>query len=82
MINIDFEDVRTAMSAKGHAMMGIGRASGTNRASEAMEKAIRSPLLDDLNLRNAQGLIINIIGSGVSMDEVMSIVAIGEGHDG
>ncbi|WP_064608362.1 cell division protein FtsZ, partial [Moraxella catarrhalis] len=51
MINIDFEDVRTAMSAKGHAMMGIGRASGTNRASEAMEKAIRSPLLDDLNLR-------------------------------
>lgn len=79
MINIDFEDVRTAMSAKGHAMMGIGRASGTNRASEAMEKAIRSPLLDDLNLRNAQGLIINIIGSGVSMDEVMSIVAIGEG---
>ena len=79
MINIDFEDVRTAMSAKGHAMMGIGRASGTNRAAEAMEKAIRSPLLDDLNLRNAQGLIINIIGSGVSMDEVMSIVAIGEG---
>lgn len=77
-INIDFEDVRTAMSAKGHAMMGIGRASGSNRAAEAMEKAIRSPLLDDLNLQNAQGLIINIIGSGVSMDEVMSIVSIGE----
>lgn len=79
LINIDFNDVCTAMTAKGHAMMGIGRSSGNNRAAEAMEKAIRSPLLDDLNLRNAQGLIINIIGSGVSMEEVMSIVAIGEG---
>ncbi|OOS22654.1 cell division protein FtsZ [Moraxella pluranimalium] len=78
VINIDFMDVRTAMTAKGHAMMGIGRASGNERAAEAMEKAIRSPLLDDLNLRNAQGLIINIIGSGVGMDEVMTIVAKGQ----
>ena len=78
LINIDFNDVKTAMTAKGHAMMGIGRASGNDRAAEAMEKAIRSPLLDDLNLRNAQGLIINIIGNGVSMDEVMAIVAKGE----
>lgn len=78
MINIDFNDVRTAMTAKGHAMMGIGRSSGANRGVEAMEKAIRSPLLDDLNLRNAQGLIINIIGSGVTMEEVMAIVSVGE----
>lgn len=78
LINIDFNDVKTAMSAKGHAMMGIGRASGNDRAAEAMEKAIRSPLLDDLNLRNAQGLIINIIGAGVGMDEVMAVVSKGE----
>lgn len=78
MINIDFMDVRTAMTAKGHAMMGIGRATGADRASEAMEKAIRSPLLDDLNLRNAQGLLINIIGANVGMDEVMAVVAKGQ----
>src|SRR5690606_5341074 len=46
MINIDFNDIRTAMTAKGHAMMGIGRASGDDRARQATEKAIRSPLLD------------------------------------
>ncbi|MFB6348842.1 cell division protein FtsZ [Moraxella sp. ZJ142] len=79
LINIDFRDVTTAMRSKGYAMMGIGRSSGSDRATEAMEKAIRSPLLDDLNLTNAQGLIINIIGSGVSMEEVMAIVDIGEG---
>lgn len=83
MINIDFNDVRTAMTARGHAMMGIGRATGADRASEAMEKAVRSPLLDDLNLRNAQGLLINIIGANVGMDEVMAVVEKGQSlmHD-
>lgn len=69
LINIDFNDVRTAMTAKGHAMMGIGRASGEGRAAEAAEKAIRSPLLDDLLLKNAQGVIVNIVGSNIGMSE-------------
>lgn len=69
MINIDFNDVRTAMTSKGHAMMGIGRASGEGRAAAAAEKAIRSPLLDDLLLKNAQGVIINIAASDLGMSE-------------
>lgn len=73
-VNIDFNDVKTAMTAKGHAMMGIGRATGSNRAIEAIEKATRSPLLDDLNLCNAQGLLINILGANVTMEEVEQIV--------
>lgn len=68
-MNIDFNDIRTAMSAKGHAMMGIGRASGDNRAAQATEKAIRSPLLDDLRLENAKGLLINISAREVMMNE-------------
>ncbi|UNU73764.1 cell division protein FtsZ [Moraxella nasovis] len=69
-MNLDFQDVRTAMAARGHAMMGVGRASGENRAREATEKAIRSPLLDDLRLENAKGLIINITAADLKMDEV------------
>lgn len=68
-INLDFNDVRTAMTAKGHAMMGIGRASGDDRARQATEKAIRSPLLDDLRLENAKGLIVNITGAEIMMSE-------------
>lgn len=74
IINIDFEDVKTAMTAKGHAMMGIGRASGAGRAAEAAEKAIRSPLLDNLLLKNAQGIIINIAGADVNMREPKEVV--------
>ncbi len=77
LINIDFNDIRTAMSAKGYAMMGIGRASGEDRARQAAEKAIRSPLLDDLRLENAQGLLVNIAASEVMMsepDEIAEIV--------
>lgn len=78
VVNIDFNDVKRAMSARGHAMMGIGRASGNERATEAINKAVRSPLLDDLNLRNAKGLIINVIGSNVGMDELMAVVNKGQ----
>ena len=60
VINIDFNDVKTAMTAKGHAMMGIGRASGEDRARQAAEQAIRSPLLDQVRLENAKGVLINI----------------------
>lgn len=60
MINIDFNDIRTAMTARGHAMMGMGRANGDDRARQATEMAIRSPLLDDVVLENAKGLLVNI----------------------
>ena len=74
VINIDFNDIRTAMTAKGHAMMGIGRASGDDRARQATEKAIRSPLLDDLRLENAKGLIVNVMSSeSLSLDEMSQI---------
>lgn len=79
MINIDFNDIRTAMTAKGHAMMGIGRASGDDRARQATEKAIRSPLLDDLRLENAKGLLVNVISSeSLSLDEMSKISIIVE----
>jgi cell division protein FtsZ len=60
IINVDFADVRTVMSEMGMAMMGTGRASGENRACEAAEAAINSPLLDDINLNGARGILVNI----------------------
>ena len=60
LINVDFADVRTVMSEMGVAMMGAGRASGEDRAREAAELAIRSPLLEDVNLSGARGLLVNI----------------------
>lgn len=60
MINVDFADVRTVMSEMGMAMMGTGSGSGTNRATEAAEAAIRSPLLEDVNLEGACGILVNI----------------------
>lgn len=62
-INIDFNDIRTAMTSRGHAMMGIGKASGEDRAEIAAEKAIKSPLLDNLLLKNAKGLLVNTVAS-------------------
>jgi cell division protein FtsZ len=60
LINVDFADVKTVMSEMGAAMMGSGEASGENRAREAAEKAIRSPLLEDINLAGAKGILVNI----------------------
>ncbi len=60
MINVDFADVRTVMSEMGMAMMGSGCARGDNRAREAAEAAIRSPLLEDVNLQGARGILVNI----------------------
>ena len=77
VINIDFNDIRTAMTAKGHAMMGIGRASGEDRARQATEKAIRSPLLDNLLLENAKGLLVNVASSqSVTLDELNEITEV------
>jgi len=63
MINVDFADVSTVMSEMGMAMMGSGIASGEGRAVEAAEAAIRSPLLEDVNLQGARGILINITAS-------------------
>ncbi|MGZ6260781.1 MAG: cell division protein FtsZ, partial [Candidatus Limnocylindrales bacterium] len=62
LINLDFADVRTVMKSAGSALMGIGRASGENRAVEAAQQAIASPLLE-INITGAQGILFNICGS-------------------
>jgi cell division protein FtsZ len=61
-INVDFADVKTIMSDRGHALMGTGRASGDKRAVTAMQQAISSPLLEDIQIDGATGLLINITG--------------------
>ena len=60
LINVDFADVRTVMSAMGMAMMGTGSAKGEERARQAAEAALASPLLEDINLSGARGILVNI----------------------
>ncbi len=62
LINLDFADVKTIMSEMGMAFMGMGIASGENKAIEATQKAISSPLLEDISINGARGLLINITG--------------------
>ena len=74
MINVDFADVRTVMSEMGMAMMGTGHATGENRAREAAEAAIRSPLLEDVNLQGARGILVNITaGIDLSLGEYSEV---------
>ncbi|MEH6636142.1 MAG: cell division protein FtsZ [Halioglobus sp.] len=74
MINVDFADVRTVMSEMGMAMMGTGRAKGENRAREAAERAINSPLLDDIDLAGARGILVNITaGLDLSLGEFSEV---------
>lgn len=76
-INVDFADVRTIMSEMGMAIMGTGISSGNNRAIEAAKKAISSPLLEDLSIRGARGILINITsGMEVSLDELKEAAAV------
>ena len=63
LINLDFADVRTIMCEMGMAIMGSGTAIGENRAIEAAQKAISSPLLEDISIHGAKGVLINITGS-------------------
>ena len=70
LINVDFADVRTVMREMGTAMMGTGHARGDDRAEEAAEKAISSPLLEDVDLAGARGILVNITaGMDVTMEE-------------
>ncbi len=77
MINVDFADVRTVMTNMGAAIMGMGSASGEHRAREAAEKAISCPLLEDINLQGARGILVNISAADMGVaefDEVGNIV--------
>lgn len=74
LINVDFADVRTVMSEMGIAMMGTGVASGENRARAAAEAAIASPLLEDVNLAGAKGVLVNITaGPDMSIGEFEAV---------
>ena len=74
LINVDFADVRTVMSEMGTAMMGSGLASGEDRAEEAAEAAISSPLLEDVDLAGARGILVNITaGMDISIDEFETV---------
>jgi cell division protein FtsZ len=71
LVNVDFADVKTVMLNRGKAMMGLGIGSGDKRAEMAVEMALSSPLLDDLELANARGVLVNICcDNTVNLDEV------------
>lgn len=78
-INIDFADVRTVMDGQGDALMGIGEGRGDNRAVDAATMAIENPLLDDVNIEGARGLLVNVTGgpdfSLFEYNEIMDIVS-------
>ena len=74
LVNVDFADVRTVMSEMGMAMMGTGLSNGESRARDAAESAIHSPLLDDINLDGARGILVNITaGMDLSLDELSEV---------
>ena len=82
-VNVDFEDVKTVMSAQGKAMMGTATCEGENRAKEAAENAVQSPLLEGIDLRGARGILVNISASKslkisetkTAMESIRSIAA-------
>ena len=79
LVNVDFADVRTIMSEQGMALMGTGRSSGEKRAVEAMQSAISSPLLEDVSLDGATGLLVNITGgANLTLREVDEAVSMAQ----
>jgi cell division protein FtsZ len=71
LINVDFADVRSVMNQSGEALMGCGIASGENRAIEAAQKAISSPLLEGINIKGAKSVLLNVTGSSnLTMQEI------------
>ena len=76
-VNVDFADVRTVMASRGPALMGTGFGEGENRAVDAAQEAISSPLLDNVSIGGAQGVLINITGGmDLTIDEVTTIASI------
>lgn len=84
LVNVDFADVKTIMGEMGQALMGSGVASGETRAADAARKAISSPLLEDISINGARGVLINITGSsnlGIHDVNEASSLIYGEAHD-
>ncbi len=85
LINVDFADVKTVMKEMGDAVMGTGIATGENRATEAAHEAISSPLLEELKIEGAQGVLVNITGgldmSLVEIEEATEIIRAAAGED-
>ncbi len=78
-INVDFADVKTIMGEQGLALMGTGRASGEKRALRAMEQAVSSPLLEDVSIDGARGLLINITaGRDITLQEINEAICIAQ----
>jgi cell division protein FtsZ len=78
-VNVDFADVKTVMKGMGDALMGIGRATGQNRAIEATNNALNSPLLNGISIHGAKGVLVNITGgSNLTMHEIAEAVSIVE----
>jgi cell division protein FtsZ len=76
LVNVDFADVRTVMSEMGMAMMGSSTASGPHRSTQAAEQAVASPLLEDVNLAGARGVLVNITaGASLKMKEVHDVMS-------
>jgi cell division protein FtsZ len=85
LVNLDFADVKTVMAERGNALMGAGYATGPNRAYEAAQSAVSSPLLDDVSISGAEALLVNVTG-GESMtlheiNEAVTVVVDAAGHD-
>ena len=77
MINVDFADVKSAMSERGMAMMGIGIGEGENRAVTAAQQAISSPLLEEIDISGAKGVLVNVTGSSsMTMDDYQEVANI------
>ena len=75
LVNVDFADVRTVMGEVGMAMMGSAMAAGADRARQAAEQAVRSPLLEDVNLAGARGVLVNVTASsGLRMREYQEVM--------
>jgi cell division protein FtsZ len=75
LVNVDFADVRTVMGEVGMAMMGSATAAGADRARQAAEQAVRSPLLEDVNLAGARGVLVNVTASsGLRMREYQEVM--------
>ncbi len=71
LVNVDFADVKSIMASRGNALMGTGRATGENRAVEAANRAVSSPLLEDVSIHGAEGVLLNITGGrDLSLHEV------------
>ena len=85
LVNLDFADVKAVMSNRGNALMGTGRASGPGRATEAAQMAVSSPLLEDVTIAGAEGVLVNITGgrdlSLHEVNEASSVVVAAAGED-